>query len=199
MGWFTRTPEDASVPGTLSVDEQAALARLEAAVEAGVSATLTVLEAGKALGEIRTRQLYRDSAGTWDDYVQSRFKITRRRADQLVAFAGLKTVLDETGTRVPEMSEKASRPLVGLSPDTVAEIVAEAASSPEGVTTGSIRKAAAKRKKAKAVKVPRPIRLKVPGAVVEIAFNGKAAATGFNVEAALVAAIEACRRKAEAA
>ena len=48
MGWFTRTPEDASVPGTLSVDEQAALARLEAAVEAGVSATLTVLEAGKA-------------------------------------------------------------------------------------------------------------------------------------------------------
>lgn len=185
--------------GTLTPDEKAALQKLEAAVEAGVTATLTVLEAGKALGEIRTRQLYRDSAGTWDDYVQSRFKITRRRADQLVAFAGVKAALDETGTRVPEISEKASRPLVGLAPDTMAEIVAEAAGSPEGVTAGSIRKAAAKRKKAKAVKVPRPIRLKVPGAVVEIAFNGKAAATGFNVEEALAAAIDTYRRKAEAA
>ena len=185
--------------GTLTADEQEALTRLEAAVEAGVTASNTVLVAGKALHEIRTRQLFRDTAATWEEYVTTRFKITRRRCDQMVAYAGLRDVLDETGTRVPEMSEKASRPLVGLSPDTISEIVTEAAGSPEGVTASSIRKAASRRRKAKALKVPRPVRLKVPGAVVEIAFNAKAAAGGFNVEAALVAAVEAFRRKSEAA
>jgi len=199
MGWFTRDTEADAMKGTLTADELAALSRLEAAVEAGVTASNTVLVAGKALHEIRTRQLFRDTAATWEEYVTTRFKITRRRCDQMVAYAGLRDVLDETGTRVPEMSEKASRPLVGLSPDTISEIVTEAAGSPEGVTASSIRKAASRRRKAKALKVPRPVRLKVPGAVVEIAFNAKAAAGGFNVEAALVAAVEAFRRKSEAA
>ncbi len=185
--------------GTLTADERIALARLEAAVEAGVQATMTVLEAGKALLEIRSRQLFRDSAATWEEYVLNRFKITKRRADQLVAFAGVKASLDEMGTRVPEMSEKAARPLVGLSPETVNEIVQEAAGSPEGVTAGSIRKAASKRRKASKVRVPRPVRFRVPGAVIEVAFNAKAAAGGFDVEAALVAALDAARRQADAA
>jgi hypothetical protein len=197
MGWFTRATEDA-MQGTLSETEKVTLSRLEATVEAGVTASLAVLEAGKALGEIRQRQLYRDS-GTWDQYVETRFRISRRRADQMIAFAGVKATLDEMGTRVPEMSEKAARPLVGLSPDTITEIVTEAASSPEGVTAGSIRKAAAKRKAKAKVRVPRPIRLKVPGAIVEVAFNAKGSANGFDVQAALEAAIEAARRKAEAA
>lgn len=185
--------------GTLTADELAALTRLESTVEAGVSATLTVIEAGKALGEIRHRQLFRDSAGSWDEYVQARFRITRRRADQLISFAGVKAALEETGTRVPDLSEKAARPLVGLAPETVAEVVAEAAASPEGVTAGSLRKAASKRKAKAKVRVPRPVRFKVPGAVIEVAFNAKAAAGGFNVEAALLAAVEAARRQAEAA
>lgn len=184
--------------GTLTEAERIALTRLEATVEAGVTASLAVMEAGKALGEIRERQLYRD-AGTWEKYVETRFRISRRRADQMIAFAGVKAALDETGTRVPEMSEKAARPLVGLSAGTITEIVTEAAASPEGVTAGSIRKAASRRKAKAKVRVPRPIRLKVPGAIVEIAFNAKGAASGFDVHAALQAAIEAARRKAEAA
>ena len=198
MGWFNRTTEDA-MAGTLTEAERIMLSKLEAAVDAGVQATMAVLEAGKALATIRDRQLYRDSAATWEAYVEARFRMTRRRADQMIAFAGVKAALDETGTRVPEMSEKAARPLVGLSPDAMAEAVAEAASSPEGVTAGSIRKAAAKRKAKSKLRVPRPIRLKVPGAVVEIAFNAKAAATGFSIEAALQAAIEAAQRKASEA
>jgi hypothetical protein len=197
MGWFSpRTAAEDSMKGTLTADEKIVLSRLEATVQAGVTASLAVLEAGKALAEIRSRQLYRDTAATWDEYVTTRFKMTKRRADQLVAFAGLKTQLDEMGTRVPEMSEKAARPLVGLSPETVNDIVEEAAGTPEGITAGSIRKAASKRRKAKAVKVPRPIRLKVPGAVIEVAFNAKAAAGGFNVEAALQAALDTARRQA---
>lgn len=185
--------------GTLTADERIALNRLEAAVEAGVHATVAMVEAGKALAEIRNRQLYRDTAASWEKYVTDRFRMTRRRADQVIAFAGLKASLEETGTVVPVLSERASRPLVGLSADTVSEIVQEAAGSPEGVTAGSIRKAASKRRKTKAAKVPRPIRLKVPGAVVEVAFNAKASAGGFNVEAALSAALDAVRRQAEAA
>lgn len=158
--------------GTLTADEKATLARLEATVEAGVQASMTVLEAGKALSEIRSRQLFRDTAGSWEAYVTTRFSITKRRADQMIAFSGVQSILQEMGTTVPILSEGASRPLVGLPPETITEIVTEAAGSPEGVTAGSIKKAAARRKKAK-VRVARPRRFKVPGAVVVITFNKK--------------------------
>ena len=183
MGWFATDAKVPAMNGTLTADERIVLARLEAAVEAGVKATLTVLEAGKALAEIRDRQLFRDSAATWDQYVDQRFSITKRRADQMIAFAGVKAALDEMGTRVPILSEKAARPLVGLAPDTMAEVVAEAASSPEGVTAGSIRKAAARRRKGK-VKVHRPRRFKVPGAVVTITFNRKSNGSALDALAA---------------
>lgn len=177
--------------GTLTADERIVLTRLEATVEAGVQATLTVLEAGKALAEIRDRQLFRDSAATWEKYVSERFRITKRRADQMVAFAGVRAALSEMGTQVPEISEKAARPLVGLAPDAVAEIVAEAAGAPEGVTAGSIRQAAARRKKTKASKVPRPRRFKVPGATVMIVFNRKSDGSTLDALAAATAMAEA--------
>jgi len=184
---------------TLTPDEQTVLARLEATVKAGVTASNAVLEAGKALAEIRRRQLHRDSAASWEDYVEKRFGLSKRRADQMVAYAGVQTTLDEMGTRVPTLSEKASRPLVGLSPEAVVEVVEEAATAPGGVTAGSIRKAAAKRRKPKAVRVPRPVRLRVPGAVVEVAFNAKGSASGFSLTAALEAALSAARRQLEEA
>jgi hypothetical protein len=186
--------------GTLTADERIALARLEETVQAGVSATLTLIEAGKALAEIRNRQLFRDSGDSWETYVSQRFKITRRRADQMIAFAGVQAALEETGTRVPEMSEKAARPLVGLSADTITEIVTEAAGSPEGVTARSIKKAAAKRKKSKAVKVAKPQRFKVAGAIVQVVFNRKG--TGSAIDALTAALHQAeleLERQAEAA
>ena len=186
--------------GTLTADELVALTRLEAAVEAGVQASNTVLAAGKALAEIRERQLFRDTSGSWDEYVTARFKITRRRADQMVSYAGVKTMIEEvstkTGTVVPEIGERAARPLVGLSADTISEIVTEAAGSPEGVTSSSIRKAASKRK-AKAAKAPRPRRFKVPGAVITVTFNRKF--TGSLIEALEAAIRQAADDQAEAA
>ena len=174
--------------------ERVQLQRLEAAVEAGVSATLTVIEAGKSLATIRTRQLYRDTAASWDDYVQSRFKITKRRADQLIAFSGVQNAVDavskEMGTMVPILSERAARPLVGMDADTIKAVVAEASESPEGVTAGTITKAA-RRRKAKAAKVARPRRFKVAGAIVSVTFNRKG--TGSAIEA-----LTAAMRQAEA-
>lgn len=181
---------------TLTASERDQLHRLEAAVEIGVKASLAMIEAGKALATIRDRQLFRDSASSWETYVDSRFRITRRRADQMIAFAGVQAALEEMGTAVPGLSERAARPLAGLAADELKVVVAEAAQDPAGVTPASIRKAASKRKAKAKVRVPRPVRLRVPGAVIEVAFNAKGAAGGFNVEAALQAAIEAVRRQA---
>lgn len=185
--------------GTLTTDEHAALVRLETTVEAGVSATLTLIEAGKALAEIRNRQLFRDSATSWDNYVTARFKITKRRADQMIAFAGVQAALEEMGTRVPDLSEKAARPLVGMDADIMAEVVAEAAGTPGGVTAGSIRKAASKRK-AKASKVPRPRRWRVPGATVIVTWNRKGSGDYIDaLKAALRQAEDDIEGQAEAA
>ncbi len=190
MGWFTRdTDAEAEMTGTLTADELLALGRLEAKVEAAAQAALTVLEAGKALAEIRNRQLYRDTAATWDGYVQARFRMTKRRADQMIAFAGIRDAIDEMGTRVP-ISEKAARPLVGMATDTIREVVAEAAESAEGITPATIRRAASRRK-AKATKARRPQRFKVPGATIVIQWNRKASGS-------VIDALHAAIRQAEA-
>jgi hypothetical protein len=181
MGLWNWGREEPMPKGTLTADERIALDRLEATVDAGVQATLTVLEAGKALAEIRDRQLYRDTAPAWETYVSQRFKITKRRADQMVAFAGVKAVLEEMGTGVPILcGERTLRPLVGLEPGDMAEAITEAAESPEGVTAASVRKAAAKRKKGRKA-VPKARRFKVPGAIVTVTFNKKS--NGLAVEA----------------
>lgn len=183
-------------PVTLTETERFTLARLESAVEAGVSAVEAVLDAGRSLAEIKSRQLYRDTAATWEEYVRQRFNLSRRRADQLVGFATVKAALEETGTAVPELSERAIRPLVGMDAGTVAEVVAEAAGTAEGVTAGTIRKAAARRRPGKA-KARRPVRFKVPGAVVIVQWNRKASGT---TAAALAAALrQAGDEEAEAA
>jgi hypothetical protein len=190
MGWFTRGTEADMGKGTLTEAERIALGKLEAAVQAGVSASMTVLEAGKALSEIRSRQLYRDSAATWEEYVHQRFGITPRRANQLVQFAGVSDALTEMGTAVPILSERAARPLVGLSPEAMSEAITEAAGSADGITPATIRKAASKRKKTKAAKVPKPRRFKVAGAVVVVTFNRKSNGSAID-------ALEAAYRQAE--
>ena len=72
-----------------------------------------------------------------------------------------------------------------------AEAVIEAAGTSEGITPATIRKAAAKRKKTKAAKVPRPRRFKVAGAIVSVTFNRKG--TGSAIDA-----LTAALRQAEA-
>jgi hypothetical protein len=191
MGWFTSNTEKVAMTGTLTADERIALGRLEQAVEAGVQATLQMIEAGKALAEIRDRQLFRDSAKSWETYVTSRFRMTKRRADQVIAFAGIDAVVREMGTAVPEISERAARPLVGLSADTIREVVTEAAATPEGVTPATIKAAAGKRKKSQAPRIAKPRRFKVAGAIVTVAFNRKGNGSAID-------ALTAALRQAEA-
>lgn len=188
---------------TLTPDEQAALIRLEKTVQAGVTVTMTMLDAGKALAEIRSRQLYRDANPSWEDYVQSRFRITKRRADQMISFASVSEALEdahrEMGTAVPIFSERAARPLAGMSPEAIREVVAEAAAEPAGVTSETIRKAA-RRRKTKASKAHKPRRFKVPGAVVVVSWNRRGNGAVIDaLAAALRQAEDDLERQAEAA
>jgi hypothetical protein len=191
MGWFNRNE---GTMATLTYDERRLFDRLDQAVALGTKAAKVVIEAGRALGTIRDQQLYRDVAGSWEAYLE-RHGLTRRRADQMAAAAATldavtEAVSSKTGTAVPSLSERAIRPLVGMDADDAAEAVIEAAGTTEGITPATIRKAAARRK-AKAAKVPRPRRFKVPGALVIVMFNRKG--TGSAIDA-----LTAAMRQAEA-
>jgi len=182
----------------MTATERREFERLDMAVAEGVRASKAVIEAGRALAVIRDRQLYRDTAGSWEAYLETH-NLTRRRADQLVAAASAldaaaEAIQSKLGTTVPgfdEITERTARQLVGMDADAAAEAVIEAAKSDAGLTPRTLKAAAARRKKTKAAKVPRPRRFKVPGATVEIVFNRKG--TGSAVDA-----LNAALRQAEA-
>jgi len=186
--------------GTLTDTERTILARLESAVDEVLDAIPMMIEAGKALSEIKGKQLYRDQAKTWQSYVDQRFRMTARRADQLIVFAGLtaaiEAVSEESGTVVPVLSERAVRPLAGLAVEDAKEAIREAVAV-GGLTPRSIGKAASSRKaKSRKASIPRPVRLRVPGGIVTIELNRAGVAAGSTIATLLTAAIEAASREA---
>jgi hypothetical protein len=191
-----------TAPAALTAAEEKQLASLEQAIGEGMAATERVTRAGQALAEIRSKQLFRGRFDSFSTYCLARWNLTPRRCNQLVQFAGLQALLEEVsaemGTRVPTLSEPASRPLSGLPPEEAREALLEAASSPEGVTAATVRAAAAKRKKGRQPAIPRPWRTKVPGATVLVTFNGKAVAAGATTVVVLEKALAEARLQAEA-
>lgn len=192
--WSTTSPQP--TPG-LTAEERQEFATLDAVIERGVKAAKAVMDAGRALAVVRDRQLYRSTYANWETYLSERHGLTRRRADQLVAAASamdaVSDVLSKTGTMVPsldELSERTVREIVGMDAGQAAEAIVEAAGSPDGLTHSSVAKAARRRRKVKAFKVPRPRRFKVPGAVVVITFNRKGSGS-------ILDALTAAMRQAE--
>lgn len=184
----------ASKAATLTADERALLGRLEAAVEAGLPHVSAMVEAGKALAEIRDRQLYRATAATFAVYLKDRYGLTPRRATQLIQFAGLHADVAEIvgEDAAATITERAVRPLSGLADEDRRDAIREAAA--DGLAPAAIAKAASKRRRSK--RPPRPVRLKVPGGIVVVEINRKGMAAGATVEAILAAAVEAVRREA---
>jgi hypothetical protein len=159
----------------MTPEDRRDFARLDEAVSLAARAAKVVIEGGRALKAIRDRQLWRVAGvGTWEEYLR-RHGLTRRRADQLVSAAGVldavaERVEAETGTAVPDLSERALRPLVSMDADQAVEVMVEAAGDPAGITPATIRKAAGRRK----AKGPRPMRWRVPGWVIVATPNRKA-------------------------
>lgn len=188
----------------MSPEDRRDFTRFDEAVSLAARAAKVVSEGGRALKAIRDRQLYRAVAATWEAYLD-RHGLTRRRADQLVAAAGVldavsERVQAETGTVVPDLSERALRPLVGMDADEAAAVVIEAARTGDGITPATIRKAAGRRKAKAKVKAHRPRRYKVPGGVVMIEWNRKGNGSVIEALTAAMAQAEAeLESQAEAA
>jgi hypothetical protein len=164
VGWFTKTEG----PPPMTDAERQLRDRAEAAVVRGLKAAEAVREAGRALNTLKTRDLWRDTANSWQEYVQEKFGITARRAYQLTEFAAFSdTVAEATGTDVA-LSERALRPLSALPEEQRVEAIAEAVAESGGEPTpAAIKRAVAKRKTRKP-KAAKPITIRVAGAKVTI-------------------------------
>jgi len=194
MGIFDSFWKGEGSVGTLTAAEAAEFVRLDQAVCMAVKAAKVVEAGGAALAAIKAGQLYRDVASSWSGYCESH-GISTNRADQIVRAFQIQThISSKTHTAVPVLSERALRPLVALTESDAVEAINEAAATAGGISPKSIRIAAARRK-AKASKLPRPIRLKIPGWNVVLTPNRAAAATGFDAIVALEKAIEFVRRR----
>ena len=201
------TGENVTEGNGMTAQERQDFDRLNRLVVRGIQASRAIIEAGEALSEIRERQLYREIEDTWESYLDMH-GLTRRRADQMIQaariLADIEDAIEESGTAVPEgfdtITERTAREFASLGVEDAAAAVIEAAESPEGITPKSIRRAAAgRRKPKKGTAVPKPRRLRVPGAVVTVEFNRKGAATGFDVAAALEAAAAKLREQQQPA
>ncbi len=164
---------------TLTYAEQVEFDALDSAVTMAVKAAAVVEQGAAALTRIRDGQLWRDVSDSWDSYL-TRHSISARRANQIIhAFKVKNDFSEKTGTVVPELSERSMRPMAGMTADEAVETLSIAAADVEGITPASIRRAVDK-KKSKGVKVPRAVRVPVPGAIIVIEWNRKGVATGFD-------------------
>jgi hypothetical protein len=171
MGWWNGKGE----ASPMTEVERRLRDECEAKVHKGLQATAAVLEAGKALKTLKDGELWRDTHDDWTTYCRERFKLTTRRALQLIEFAGMVAVYEGvTGTDSSgePPSEWSMRPLSGLEPEAMAEALTEAVEESGGQTptAKAIQKAAKKRKpKAKRkAKPPKARTVRVAGAKVVI-------------------------------
>ena len=199
MGLWTEFFGKGEKVATLTYSEQVEFDALDQAVGMACKAADVVEKGAAALTRIRDGQLWRDVANSWDDYL-TRHSISARRANQIIHAFKIKSEFSgKTGTVVPELSERSFRPMAGMTTDEAVETLSIAAADAEGITPASIRRAVDK-KKSKGVKVPKSIRVPVPGAIVIVEWNRKGAATGFDeIEAMKKAIIQRQKRRGDAA
>lgn len=76
--------------------EEQRLAHCEAVVDRGLDQARNVYS---ALAEIRTRRLYKHKHGTFEEYAQSRFGISRSRAYQLIAASAVCEAIHDAPTK----------------------------------------------------------------------------------------------------
>ena len=121
----------------LTVTESDRLAECEATIERGFQ---TFAEVGSALLEIRDSRLYRSEFGTFEDYCQTRWSMTRAYANRTIAAAQVVADLAPMGA-IPT-SERQARELVGLPAETAAAVMTAAVDATGGKpTAAAIREA----------------------------------------------------------
>lgn len=178
MNLFTGTAAkmlDSNNPKRLTPEEQTQLDHCITTVKTGCAA---FAKAGIALAAIRTRQLFRASHDSFEAFCEHHFGLTARRVNQLIESAAICQELSKhiPGAPLPKVEAEA-RALAGLTPTAAVETWKEAVavSAPGTPTAAVVKELASKRKgKKKTPKAAKPIRYKVPGAVVVVIPNKKA-------------------------
>lgn len=171
--------------------------RLEALCDTVDRGLRSFVDAGDALMEIRDQQLFREDAGTFEAFCRDRWGMTPQHANRLISAANICRNLEPTGS-VPQ-TERQARELGSLPEEVQVEAWEEARESADvdGVVPASaVREAVAKRKKSKAKKKIRPVRLRVPGATVVVEQNSKSQGLIACLESALRMAKERELKKA---
>lgn len=167
------------------------------------------IAAGKALREIRDRQLFRASHPTFELWAEAEYGLTGRRLSQLIDGAEqwqrIAAESPQAVTPTPP-AERALRELRALPEGERVAAYQEAmttetatAGRPTPPSTRTVADTVARRRAASGRKPKvkhKPLRIKVPGAVVTVAWNGKGDG---DVEAALRAAIATLAAKSRAA
>jgi len=123
----------------ITIDESRDLIALESVIALGLE---TFVQVGEALATIRDRRLYRIEHPTFADYCKVKWKMSDRRARQLMDAAEVTSTIAKSGTTVPK-SEREARPLAALPPAQRVEVWQKAvAASPNGEPTAAEVKAA---------------------------------------------------------
>lgn len=112
-----------------SLDHRAALTRCETIIERGLD---TFSKVGNALLEIRDNRLYRDTYGTFEEYCEERWSISRFYAHRLIDAAQVAENLLPIGNKPTHESQV--RPLSKLEPEAQRNVWAQAVQESNGHT-----------------------------------------------------------------
>ncbi len=191
-------------PDPLTPSELSRLDQLRQRIRDGIDGWVA---AGEALKEVRDRQLFRQTAPTFEVWAATEFRLSGRRLNQLIdaamTWGDIATELPAAAAAGPPRTEKVLRELRQLPEQDRAPAYAEAmelaaatstADEPTPPDTRTVAEVVRRRKAASGRKVtPKPLRFRVPGAIVTVAWNAKGDG---DAVAALRAALDQLSRSA---
>lgn len=117
----------------LTASESTALAEHEAVIERGIQ---TFYEVGIALASIRDRQLYRADYGTFEEYAERRWQMSRSRAYQMIDAANVVSTIVDTELP-PPVNEGQARELGRVPEPDRAEVWRETVERTDGKPTAA--------------------------------------------------------------
>jgi hypothetical protein len=135
----------------LTTFETQALAQHEAVIERGIQ---TFYEVGTALTDIRDQRLYRAEYGTFEEYAEKRWQMSRPRAYELMAAAEVVSAMADTDVPPPG-NERQARELGRIPEPERAEVWAETVERTDGKPTAAAVRETYERSRPRK---PKPIR-----------------------------------------
>ncbi|MGW2044667.1 ParB/Srx family N-terminal domain-containing protein [Streptomyces sp. NPDC001858] len=138
----------------LTASESNALTEHEAVIERGIQ---TFYEVGMALADIRDRKLYRADYGTFEEYAQQRWNMSRTRAYELMSASAVVSAIADTETPAPA-NEGQARALSRVPEPERAAVWAETVERTEGKpTAAAVRETYEQRQPPKPQRAAKPV------------------------------------------